>query len=312
MLVSEKQMQEGDGLFIYPVSYGLGYQLAGAFQRLGRRMESFQAPMDSKNSLYSTHQLPIKIHNELGLSRSKAVVFAPHLELSFNQVPNDSYFEQNFEILSSLRKLENSIHDIWVLPTKTSQSQLKRLREYSSRATVLLSPATFGFRDAGLFDESLKRFSKKPGLWLESIKDNRWEMPLSLISFSELAGHIVTLPQNEKFMGKTLWIESSNMTLNQWREKFVETFTKSIDFWERLASRLSFESPLSEEFVQKAVEAFQPENLENLLKLASKIERSSEVFPSPQVSLVRNLQQLSQAHQRYPDLELVFTPSRAP
>ncbi len=41
MLVSEKNMSEGDGIIISDPLEALGYQSAGAFQRLGRRMIGF-------------------------------------------------------------------------------------------------------------------------------------------------------------------------------------------------------------------------------------------------------------------------------
>lgn len=305
MLVSEKQMQEGEGLFIYPAASGLGYQSAGAFQRLGRRMETI-VRTDEDRKLLS--KLPIKIHDSLNTASSRAGIFAPHPQLSFNEAPPESFFEECYEIIQSLRSKESQFHDIWVLPLNTKNESIEDIRVFSEKATLLLSPPAYGFRDHGLFEESLKAHLKKPGLLARNPKDPIWKKQVSAVSFAELAGHLVTIPQNEKFFGQNIRVESIEWTLLNWLEEFRKTFPSESDFFERLATRLSSEQAISDSTAEKLVLSSKEHSLESS---HFSWTASHDFFPAPLVNLQRSLNQLFQAHQRHPDLELVFTPSRA-
>lgn len=303
MLVSEKQMKEGEGLFIHPVVSGLGYQTAGAFQRLGRRMEAFVESKDHKKKI---DKLPLKLHTSVEAAHSQAGVFSPHPALSYNVAPPSHFFDECIEMILKLRRNEKDFHDIWVLPINTLTEELERIRKFSPRATLLLSPAAYGFRDEGLFDETLQTYLEKPGLLDRVPKSNIWKRPFAAVSFAELAGHLITLPLNEKFFGKNIILESSSFTPVEWLETFRKTFAVETSFMERLTSKMSFKDPLSSDLLEKLVAPS-----ENLFS-ASEWTPSAEVFPAPPVSLERALSQLSQAQKRHPELELVFTPSRAP
>src|SRR5258708_7060079 len=57
MLVVESKMNEGEGLILSEPTRGLGYQAAGAFHRLGRRMIGI---LKSQDELKTIRELPMQ------------------------------------------------------------------------------------------------------------------------------------------------------------------------------------------------------------------------------------------------------------
>jgi hypothetical protein len=318
MLVSEKKLSAADGVLLWPADRGLCFQSAGAFQRLGARLLGVRS---AKSSSAPASPLPITLYDwNAGASASelfgpspafRTLIWAPHPALSWNESPDTSEIAPILQAVQYAQERVPEIHPIFVLPQRSSVALLRQLRALSPRATILLSPLAFGFRDEALFDHSLAVLKTKPGLLEKHSTDTRMTQPLRAVSFSDLAAHLVVTPHNEQLIGKNVWIQGAEWNLSDWLRDFGKAFRPKVGRLERLASRLSFEEALPSPLIDRILAPFSPPTGDESSQNDFVVHADHEVFPSPAPQLTRSLEQHSRAFERYPELELVFTPGRS-
>jgi hypothetical protein len=321
MLVSEKKLSSADGVLLWPVSQGLNYQSAGAFQRLGARLLGILRPGET-NALAAT--LPIKtlelstdskFEDVFGEKLSfKTLIWAPHPALSWNEAPPADALDLVVKVVRWVSERDEHFHPVFVVPQKTPREQLLKLQDSSPRATILLSPMAFGFRDDALMSRSLDVLRRKPSLLTRISRNPRVAAPLHAISFSDLAAHLVVVPQNESLFGKNVWIHGAEWTLQEWTEEFSRSFpVGEVSLIDKIGLRFTNEDVLPAELVErllKSEEAQGPASSEARMDFV--VHSDADFFPSPAPQLGRALKQHSRAFETYPELELVFTPGRSP
>jgi|GEM_PF-2988475 len=319
MLVSEKKLSSADGVLLWPAGQGVCYQSAGAFQRLGGRLLGV-SKAGEMSGVPAT--LPLKIIEwSAGLTTDelfgetpsfKTLIWAPHPALSWNEAPDPAETQSVLSTVRDMAAREPEFHPVFVVSQRTPRSLLLELQASSPRATILLTPMAFGFRDAALFDRSLELLKKNPALLEKVSKDARFSQPLHALSFSDLAAHLVIAPQNETLMGKNIWVHGSEWTLLEWLQEFSKAFPRQTGVLDRLGARLSFEDVFTSSFLDRLFSVKDREAAPSAeAALAFVVHSDADVFPSPRPQLKRSLQQHSKAFDRYPELELVFTPGRS-
>jgi hypothetical protein len=314
MLVSENKMDENEGILLLPAHTGLGYQCAGAFQRLGKRIQgllpdpSFDKRVDGVPlKTFSLHDKTLLEYFTQQKPDFRSLIWAPHPYLSFNQSPPPELIEELAHLIPLLEKHDPLFHAILVLPRKTEPALLEQLRKSSDRASILLTPSCFGFRDQGLFDDTLAAFKKNPALLNKKIPSTYLFQEWPSISFAELAAHLVVCPHNERVVGKTILLEGHTLTLQDWQNSFVETFNvQKAPLLDRWATQLSSEHFFLETTMERLVK--KPLSLS---PSSTQVYLASEVFPTAPLSLQKSLAQHARSYARHPQLELVYTPARA-
>jgi hypothetical protein len=317
MLVSEKKLSSADGVLLWPATRGASYQTAGAFQRLGGRLWGVVAA-DEKNNLPSN--LPLKLV-EWQEGRAPAEIFGakpafrtliwtPHPSLSWNETPVASETRSVIETVRFMAAMDPDFHPIFVVSQRTAPSLLSELQASSPRATILLCPLAFGFRDDALFDQSLRTLKQNPAQLRAVSKDSRHSRPIHAVSFADIAAHLIVAPQNESLMGKNIWIQGAEWTLSEWLQEFSSTFLANPGRLELLRAWIQRSGPLSEDFLERLFASDEQTSESKTPSLDFVVHSEAEFFPSPAPQLRRVLQQHSQAFARFPELELVFTPGR--
>jgi hypothetical protein len=317
MLVSEKKLSSADGVLLWPATRGVSYQTAGAFQRLGGRLSGVVSPQEI-NSLPSSLPLklvelraggtPLEIFGEKPAFRT--LIWTPHPSLSWNETPEASEAHSVIETVRYMASLDPDFHPIFVVPQRSARSLLADLQASSPRATLLLCPMAFGFRDDALFDQSLNSLKQNPAQLRLAAKDARLSRPIHALSFSDLAAHLIVAPQNESLMGKNIWVQGAEWTLSEWLQEFSSAFPRSPGRLDQLRAWLKRIGPLPEELLGRLFASNESLAESPTPSLDFVVHSEAEFFPSPAPQLRRVLEQHSQAFTRFPELELVFTPGR--
>lgn len=304
MLQSEKEMTQNDGILLAHATQGLGYQTAGAFQRLGRRLTSFLPSVEAAERLRHVplqtwvwdwaHEAPFQppsFVNELGPNLA-TLIFTPP-ELSHNKAVSDAALERMLALSEKLGSLNPSLHTIWVLPRRTPAAQLARLR--GPRTTIFLVPLLFSFRDAGLLDWGLTSLRKNPA-WLNSGKVP--DHALEIAAASDVAGFLVSSPQNTKIFDQLIEVPSLKTSLRDFYQHFAEAFEAQPALKQKVAAWWHTPTPPYLDPVEPDLEARPPTRL------------AQELFPSPVTPLVRNLKKTAAHYRRDPERELYFLPGQ--
>jgi hypothetical protein len=317
MLVSEKKLSSADGVLLWPASRGASYQTAGAFQRLGGRLWGVIAPEDSttlpsklplKHVEWQAGRTPKEIFGEKPAFRT--LIWTPHPALSWNEEPEPSELQSVIETVRFMAALDPDFHPIFVLPRCSSRALLKELQASSPRATILLTPMAFGFRDDALFDQSLQILQQNPAQLRRLSKDARLARPIHGISFLDLAAYLIVAPQNEALMGKNIWLQGAEWTLLEWLQEFCGAFPKNVGRLDQVRAWLQSTGPFSEELLGRIFASRENFTESSSPSLDFVVHSEADFFPSPAPQLRRALEQHSQAFARFPELELVFTPGR--
>jgi len=321
MLVSEKKLSSADGVLLWPADHGVNYQTAGAFQRLGGRLLGATRAGKTPSALPST--LPMKqIDWDPARSPSenfgakpafRTLIWAPHPALSWNEAPDTEESQAVLAAVHHATALDPDFHPIFVVPQRSPRDLLLKLQASSPRATILLSPLAFGFRDDSLFDRSLEAFKTRPASLSKIPADPHFSRPLLAVSFADLAAHLVVAPQNESLVGKNIWVHGAEWTLLDWVHEFTTAFPVKAGLLARIGARLSRASVFPPSLVARIFTAPPDDGARESRPISTDfvVHSDSELFPSPPPRLQRSLQQHSKAFERYPELELVFTPGRA-
>ncbi len=299
MLSTEIQMTENEGILLIDPSMGPSFQVAGAFQRLGRRLLSL-FPNEAKAKRID--KIPMQtfvsdIGLAAGLLQSQAfstVILGNSENLALNIPVTHVALEAELKLLSELRKSKAELHAILLLPLSTSNEVLRRLENPLN--TIFLVPPVFAFRDHGLFDLSLELFKKNPAL----LKVDKKQMTRSLgevLYSGDLAGYLVSCPQNKKLMGRSFRIPGLVTTLPMWIDEFREAFGARPTFGQKIAASMTHT-----EWPEVG-----PLNAHRELLLSP----TEEFFPTVNTSLSRALRSSAEIFRRSPAHDLLFQPGRA-
>jgi len=299
MLVAEKQMTEGNGILLSNPVDALGYQCAGAFQRLGRRMIGL---LKNNTELGRLKHIPMQtmIYDwELDLGEWKfskddfsAFLATPFPNLSLNTSLTDEACEKLSRLIALVQSTNAKTHIILVLPESSSLEQIKKLQGPST--TIFLSPAVYSFRDQGLMDSSLKALAEKPESLLKT-PTHREEF--SLVFAGDLAGFLISAPGNDKLYGEIIEVPAQKISLGEWQKHFSEAFRAEVDVLNKIKS--TFSSSWRFPKLQTARTTISSTSALN-------------IFPTPVTPVDRALKQSARHHLKNPELELIFPPGRAP
>lgn len=309
-------MTEGDGYLIASATRGLGYQLAGAFRRLGRRTATLITPQESTSEL---DQLPMKTQSVdwqnpqapltfTMASEFSAVFFTPHPELSLNRPVSDLQVDAMIRLLTSLRERQPRIHALFVLPLATPAEKIARLRQSYSRCTIFLSPALFGFKDAGLMDTATQLLSEQSSELLRDVS-HLGTPPGGLAFVGDVAALLVSATENERCLGMVYQIPTLAVSLEQWRLSFVEHFAPSMPWLQRWTARLTGAVPTWARTASQM--AIAPASNHTELHNFVPAQQITEHFPTAWTPLARALRTAADQFRRNPGMDLVFPPARS-
>lgn len=301
MLQTEQNLSENDGILIVDPTHGISFQTAGAFQRLGRRLVGlFRTALDTqKVARVPMHSLTMDFERgDFDEAQVKAhpfstLIFAPEGQLGLNLPVTLAALQPVVQLTEKMRKVYPLLHAIFVLPLSTSNEVLKLL--HHPQTTIFLSPPTFGFRDAGYFDFTLDLLKKNPAVLRK--KETSTRRIGELLYLADLAGYLVSTPQNKKVMGQIFRIRGEIISVQQWLEKFAEAFQPKASAWSQMKARFD---------TINWPEAG-PLNPHTELVLSE----VHEFFPTAHSSVERSLRSLAQIFKRDATNDLIFQPGRA-
>jgi len=296
MLTSENKMEEADGHLILEPSNGLGFQLVGALQRLGRKVLAPEAALSKEEKL---SKLPIRFvgsdnpssftNNALG-----AIFICPEdkHELSTNCRISSDRMEALVSELKIFTESNPEAHVIWALPENSTNHDCKTILNVHEKSTILLCPALFGFRDFNLLDELLDELYKSFPTW----KVAREKTPF--LFSADAASFLISALHRKDLFAKTVALPS----VGDDKKILVEAFQKNFHITEKtlrnkiasirrhtLAANLK---PLNENRIKADLNAL-------------------EIFPTVLHSIERSMQKCARQFQTNPELELHFPPSQA-
>ncbi len=319
MLVSENQMTEGHGVLLFDAQHGLSFQIAGALARLGRRVLSLEAPAASVNSAPSKEirYIPMqKIEVPKGKlpdwkdweEKFKSFVWESSEVLSKNQDLGDAQWLQVLQLAQSFKQSGLDVHGTWILPNRSNVKKLAELKSILPGSTILLAPRAWGFEDQGLLDQSLELFNKRTGVLLKTLRSSDDLTSQEWVSFDDLAAQIVATLNQDTYKERMIRIEGQYFSLEEWRTEFVSSFKPEVDWFEKMAAKVSSELlSLDHTTLPPLENQFEDAEISPVLI----IESSRNAFPTTSTPLARNLRTVANAFKRHPEMKQVFTPSRA-
>lgn len=300
MFKTENEIQSSEVHLIPQIRWGLGYQLAAALLRLGRKVSSLkqdtedlekikhlkisfytQSENDLENEKFKSH------HNEVF-----AVFLCPEIEVSLNSPPSASTIKKLLNLAEKFLAINPELHLITLLPKSVTKEDVMSFQLLSHKSTVFLSPATYGFRDRGLLDFALKN---PHHLKKFAARNDRLS-----ISFSrDVVAYVLSAFNKSDCFGKTYILPEQISSLNEWQSIFEKTFKKksilSKEGLKSLFSKAEFPS-----FSNSQGSAFELEVL-----------NAEDYFPNAPSKAERSLNLIFEQNQKYPELETHFPPPRA-
>jgi hypothetical protein len=299
-------MREDTGLLIASPTEGLGYQVAGALQRLGRRMVGLlrdeaeiqrlkHVPMLTQ--VFDWQRPGVALEAWFGRADSFSALFvSPEPELGGCAPLSEERMERVENLVFTLRRFRPELRVIYALPETLTSPEIDRLRKAAPGATVLLVPAVYGFRDRGLLDGALYALARNPAL-LERAPEGVAE-GTPLVFAGDVASFVGDAAQREDLREKVLAVPPTTRSPADWTRAFRSAFgAASPSLLERL--RLiggGAWSPQQRIFKGAPVASAAP---------------ALDFFPTALTPLERSLRETGAHHARSPEIQLVFPPARS-
>lgn len=322
MLVEEKQLTESDGILFASPAEGIGYQSAAAFGRLGKKLLGLVKTPQEQTRLNALKMLTIMCdweHLESPEDKIKhpfsTVVISPNAELANNSALTTEQVTSMNTLVGVLSRMNPHAHFIFVLPNTTPATLVNDLiRDVREQATVLLSPAIFGFRDGALMDQALELAKKNPALLHKPLTQN---FSCALIFAADIAGFIVSLAQNKtqrNTHNKTLYnkiirVPAAVTNAGDFHQAFCEAFAKAASLPQKLGAIFG-RNPLEASFQRMSLSAKVPTRTQDEYPPDSEVH-ALDVFPTQLTPLSKLMKQSAAQLARHPELELHFPPGRA-
>lgn len=299
------RMRDDNGLLIASPADGVGYQTAGALQRLGRRMtgllhddEEFKrlrhVPMPTVRFAWSRAgetlaEWPGRT-DALG-----SLLVTPEPELGACAPLSEERSERIESLVTTLIRQFPNLHVVYVLPESLTSPQVDRFRKLAQGSTVLLAPATFGFRDGALFDGALTALARNPALLRQPPQGTSDSMPL--VFAGDVASFASDAAQRDDLRERVLAVPPTTRSLEEWTRAFRTAFAPDAPSpLQRLRAWREHWAPLRP--------------LHRGTPLASALP-ALDFFPTVLTPLERALRESAAHHRRAPDVELVFPPGRS-
>lgn len=311
MLVSEERMTESDGLLLASPAQGLGYQLMGAFRRLGKRTVALVAgelerealkQIPTQEILFDWKQADPKAALPAKPGSFSALFVTPHPALGLGLPLDAPAWWSQLKLLELVRDANPQAHLLVTLAAAESPERVDEILSRFSRATVFIAPPLYGFRDGGLMDEALALLARDPAALLREIPP----MPATaaLAYAGDVAALLMSAVGQERLFGKALFVEPSVTSLESWRASFVRHFQVEAGALARLSARFSDRRP----FVSLG-------SLRQAAAVRALSGRPTDLarnfFPTASTPLERAMRNLAEYHRRDPALGLVFPPGRS-
>ncbi len=295
-------MRDESGLLLTSPLSGLGYQTAGALQRLGRRMTALLPSTDAQGQLRAV-PMPTHVFDwQAGTADAEApanhdsatVLLSPDPELARNEALSGERFARLASLVERLHRAKPGLLYVSVLPWASPEEHVQRALDFGGgRGLVLLAPALYGFRDANLMDRALDLAQERPGALAHDA--DQGESPL--LSAGDAAAFVSAATTRADLLGKVIWIPAQTTSLKAWLEEFRTAFdVKDAGWIERLRSgkrRIAGEVRLGPS---------QSPRRGSLL--------ATEVFPSPLTRLARSLREMAGHRKLDPQNDLIFPAAR--
>jgi hypothetical protein len=301
MLVSEKHMNEGQGVLLTDPREGLSYQSAGALRRLDRRIVAWLPSEDAEKRVSHVAMQTLRrdwrarpLEQEIGTFTS--LLLSMDRCLGGNEAPTEEELSAWEGLLQDLATRQPLLHPILALPRATPPDWVQRLRLPLRKTTVFLLPPLFGFRDGGLMDQALSLLDTKPGALLKVANASA----LDLVFVGDVASLVIVAPELERTHGRCVIVPGASTSVEAFRQAFVRAFAPQPGLLERAAAALSSER-LGAGLDLTRTQQTAPADAVVM----------HELFPSPLSSLDRALAQCAASRTRYPEHELVFPPPRS-
>lgn len=300
MLVDDESSKEQDHIFLYQATCGVGYQLAGALQRLGRKMlawlesdeqlEDLKAvPMDSINPGKNSVQ---EIQAQLTLLNHFVFSFFP--SNAYNEALSVEDYQKLQQFLLEHRDVLKDKHLIFLLAKNEHLERIRMLQSFPARVTIVFCPAVYGPSDHNLFDHFYANHVK--GLKYPELN----EPSSDFIFAGDVASALVTIMSKSTFQNSVIELVNSGDSLQQWGEAFAASFPPQTSFVKKLFKAAPFNFNVTEqEHWEKIVDQFSP-------------KQSNSIFPENPSTSKRALGVCASALSTHPDMKLIFPPSKSP
>lgn len=310
MLVSENELQENDGILIEDMSSGLGYQCAGAYQRLSRRLVALAKGKSTSLSKLAlqTHDLsPQEIRDDP--SRAEALrgalstlILSPNEALATGQPLSAAESRRFLALRDILRERNPKLHTILVAPIASGDAEVAPFVD--EQGTLLLAPPLYSFRDHGLFDWGLEQLKKNPARLFSSAIP---EKIIGVAAASDVAALLISVPQNARFFKQVVRVPAQESSLRDFYRELARAFDARPSLSHKMTSWFSKAPPPA---------AWKQPELAPTLNPSSDVLRQArearELFPTPMSALPRDFKKAALSYSRDPSSELFFLPSRAP
>ena len=301
MLVEEQSSREQDHIFLYQAHCGVGYQLAGALQRLGRKMSAW---VESSAQLAALKAVPMPTLNaaqdtqeslEAQLALHNHFVFSCFPSPSCNEAMTTQSYTQLQDFLLRYRKILQGKHLIFVMARNENLARLQQFKAFPAQVSLLLTSAAYGPGDHNLFDSFFAAF-------MEKRRYPRVEEKLKEFIFvGDVVSAVVSLLGKWDYYAKVMALENAGETLQDWCTAFKQHFPEGRSWLTK-----TFRRP--EEFAFQVTDSQHGEKLEQQFQPESSIQ----LFPVNPSVASRALQVCAQALRAYPDMKLIYPPSRSP
>jgi hypothetical protein len=311
MLINEDKMSESAGIVLTQPGRGLSYQIAGALQRLGRRMIGL-VPTAQDQARIKEIPMQTYVHDWLNPDSGplefsqpfSTLVVAPEPWLGRNHGLERSVVLGLEKLLQEAQSLNPELEVIFVVPAATEFGLLAKIRRFlPSKGILFVTPAVFGFRDEALMDQALGYLSDEPGA-LESRSPSLIQTESTpLVYAGDVASFVVSAPGRSDLYGKVIEIPPSAKSIEEWREAFLKAFQPKAGLWDKLKAR--FGHSYLGHGLDLGPARVHPE-------LDFEFTSALQVFPSALTPLARALEQSARVFRKNPELDLHFPPGRAP
>jgi|GEM_PF-1844981 len=299
-------MREDTGLLISTPVEGVGYQSAGALQRLGRRMTGI---LQSGSDMARLRHVPMPTvrfpWSQAGAaldawpSRAdsfQVLLVSPEPELGGAQPLSDARAERVENLIHTVRRFQPELRVLYVLPETLTSPQIDRFRRAAPGSTVLLVPAIFGFRDQGLLDGALAASVRNPSLLSRPPFDASEDTPV--LFAGDIASFVADAAARTDLRDLILSVPPTTRSLTEWTRAFRESFgVPSPTLRQRVAGFAGGRwTPLQTLHRGVPVAAARP---------------ALDWFPTLLTPLARSMREIGAHHRRAADIQLVFPPGRS-
>lgn len=304
MLTTDNNMRETERVILLEPVTGLEFQIAGALQRLGRKMLAIgAAPRSIAMESYTREQIANDKVTQFSIRQAAVWMWTDSAKLAYNQAFGSDGLKPFFELRSQLLNVHPELQCVVVVSASTPETELDCIRD--TRTTILLSHAAYGLRDLGLLESTLQAING-------SATSPHLPESIYLNFAGDIAANIVSIVQNPHgFSNKTIYMPPEKITRDEWKQLMRTHFSNQNTGLGDLMAR-------GFHLIQDKLRTVFKTNDERYLSLhhvfapRPGMTLSTELFPNFPSKATRALAQLGRVHRMDPELGLIFPPGRAP